>query len=135
MANLYIMVGIPCENRRKKAEEIVIETKGVMIQPYCKEAEENKEVFGFIEEYLKNGRNVVYNASNLRKKWRKEIIEHFKDKTEEITIVFVDVPLYKTLSKVKNEDNVLKAEKEITMSYYSLQEPTEDEADEIIITI
>lgn len=140
MASLYIMVGIPGSGKStyaKKLDGVVCSSDETRKELYGSEEilGSHYEVFRTLDKKVKNvlesGQNAIYDATNLTKNGRKNIINKFRNYAEKIIIVFMDTPLPVALER--NEKRERKVPKRIIKNMsYSLEEPKK-EADELII--
>lgn len=141
MANLYIMVGIPGSGKStyaKQLDGVVCSSDQIRKELYGSESILGSyyEVFKTLDEKVKNvlesGQNAIYDATNLTKNGRKNIINKFRNYAEKIIIVFMNTPLPVALERNKKRER--KVPKRIIRNMsYSLEEPTKEEADELIV--
>lgn len=127
LKNLYIMVGFSKKERDNVANIISKKLNMVLISEFKEKCDENEEILAYIEEYLNMEKHVIYNASNVRKNWRRKLIERFKDKADEITIIYVKDDLRNALKDVSRKEEI-----DIISNYYFMQEPDINESGNIM---
>lgn len=108
MADLYFLIGIPCSGKSFWARQWAEQTGAVVISPdeirITHRAHSNR-AFEIarkeIEENLKAGRDVVFDATNTIRKWRKQNIDAGKTYADRIHAVVFDTNLTWCLKRHK----------------------------------
>lgn len=116
MAKLYIMVGLPGSGKSTIAREIdgtVVSSDEIRDCLYGSTdiQADSKRIFAFMdsatEDCLKDGRNVIYDATSLTEEIRMRIIAWFKDIAEEIICIQMNTPIDECLRRNANRDRIV----------------------------
>lgn len=109
MAKLYVMVGLPGAGKSTIAKEIPdtvhISSDEIRECLYGNEVSQGdpKRVFSFMdeatEECLKDGRDVVYDATSITEELRADIVNKFRPYADEIICVHIDTPVEECLRR------------------------------------
>lgn len=105
--SLYILVGIPCSGKSYYAEKIfepknikIVSTDEIRIEIFGTrkfDINRNNEIFEIafsrIKEELISGRDVVFDATNTNKKYRRTVIKLGKSCNSRIVAVVMNTPL------------------------------------------
>lgn len=115
-----MMVGLPGSGKSYAAEELSAQTGAIIHssdsirEELCGDANEqsiNKKVFEVLHERvisdLKNGRDVIYDATNISKNRRVEFLSSIKDITCIKTCVFVNTPLSLCFERNSSRDRIV----------------------------
>jgi len=83
-------------------------------------------------EYMRNGEDFIWNATNITRKMRLSLISLFNDYNSYITIKFIYKPLNVILEQNKNREHMV-PEKVIYKLYNKMEIPTQNESHKTII--
>lgn len=140
---LFIMVGIPASGKTSMASMIALENDSVMFSSddirkrndLGNSKEDNVKTFELMnkltKESLKMGKSVVYDATNLSRKKRKNLIKEVKKYVTNIEAVLMDVSIKDALYLNENRDTHVPHEVLVRM-YKNLQLPLVSEGYEMI---
>lgn len=82
--------------------------------------------------HMRKGEDFVWNATNITKSLRKQIISFFVEYNSYIDIRFISKPLETILSQNKNRDNVV-PENVVLKLHNKMEIPTQDEGHSVNI--
>lgn len=142
MCKFIMMIGIPGSGKSTYAEKIASSEEGIVISSdklreelfgNVWEIEKNaflfSEMFRRTQKYLNEGKNVIFDATNIRSSERKRILRKYKEAFK--VCYYIKPSLDKVLYQNSRRDRVV-PEEVIMKMYHEIQEPVPNEGwDEI----
>lgn len=146
MTTLYYMVGIPASGKSTYAQILVrkegaiwLSSDNIREELFGDESiqEDSSEVFTLMKERtienLKNGNNVVYDATNIYSEFRKKDCEAFRPYVDRIICEFIDTGLKEALYRNAIRSRFV-PEKVIARMFINLEDPTLNDGFDLIMT-
>ena len=145
MKKLFLLVGLPasgkstfCESFKNSKNTVILSSDLIRKELFGNEEcqKNNQLVFKTlhkrVEEALKNGKDVVYDATSLTKKLRANIVSTFRDDASKIICVYFDVSLKECIKRNKKRDKKVPIKIMKNMAK-RLEEPEMDEGFDYIV--
>lgn len=137
---LYMLIGIPGSGKttlrdRMNQDDIkkyYVSSDEVRFAFFGDENNQNNNNFvfdyinAFTKLHLSNGISVIYDATNISAKRRKETLELFKDIPNRSVAIFFNVPLETCIERNNNRTRVV-PEEVIRRMFKNIEPPTKDE--------
>jgi len=120
--NLTFSPVISLDEIRKELKLKPTDKQGLVIQTAKEKA----------REYMRKGVNFIWNATNITKKMRSELISFFVDYNSYVSIIFINKPLETVLEQNKNRDKIV-PENVILKLYNKMEIPNNSEAHKVRI--
>lgn len=87
-----------------------------------------------VHQALREGKDVIYDATNLRRSLRKHILDEFRDEYDTAEAWFFDLPVREAIRRNDNRDRKV-PRKVIRQMHRKMQRPSKDEGFDRIVTI
>lgn len=87
-----------------------------------------------VHDALRDGKDVIYDATNLRRSLRKHILDEFRDEYDSAEAWFFDLPVREAIRRNDQRERQV-PRKVIRKMHRNLQRPSEDEGFDRIVTI
>lgn len=143
MSKLYIAIGVPGSGKStylKTLDAVYVSSDAIREELFGDEdSQENpRKVFAIlnsrIKKALKEGKDAIYDATNVAKGTRKSIIKDYREMADEIIAYFVDTQLEIAIQRNNNRDRVVPVEV-IERMNNKLSPPTIEEGFDKIVHI
>lgn len=141
MKTLYVAIGIPGAGKTTKMKELNalwVSSDAIRGELFGDENDQSNPVKVFailnarIRKALKRGDDVIYDATNVSTKSRKQIFKDHAEAADKMVAYFIDTPLEEAIRRNSTRDRIVPNEV-IERMYNNLNPPTLDEGfDEIV---